>query len=112
MSFRGQSSPRLDALGVTRQPVRRQPGQEVRWRRCVWVMGGVDDRHLNAQSTRCGNYTPLGGMVPLAHDARRISPGGRRHERPTGHGDPGGFIADLMVGRTPEYLGEKIQAPR
>lgn len=59
------------------------------------------------------SYTPLGGMVPLAHMMLgEVSPGG------TGVGLNGllvmailaVFIAGLMVGRTPEYLGKKIQA--
>ena len=68
-----------------------------------------------ARSTRMhDSYTPIGGMVPmLAHEARRGQPG-RRRRRPDGHArstrcsrcsSPG-----LMVGRTPEYLGKKIQA--
>ena len=60
------------------------------------------------------SYTPLGGGVPLTHMMLgEISPGG------VGVGLSGllvmamlsVFIAGLMVGRTPEYLGKKIQAP-
>jgi K+-transporting ATPase ATPase A chain len=60
------------------------------------------------------SYTPLGGGVPLAHMMLgEVSPGG------VGVGLSGllvmailsVFIAGLMVGRTPEYLGKKIQAP-
>ena len=59
------------------------------------------------------SYTPLGGMVPLSHMMLgEVSPGG------VGVGLNGllilvilsVFIAGLMVGRTPEYLGKKIQA--
>lgn len=59
------------------------------------------------------SYTPLGGMVPLTHMLfGEVSPGG------VGVGLNGMlimvilavFIAGLMVGRTPEYLGKKIQA--
>ena len=59
------------------------------------------------------SYTPLGGMVTLANmKLGEISPGG------VGVGLNGllilailsVFIAGLMVGRTPEYLGKKIQA--
>ncbi len=57
------------------------------------------------------SYTPLGGMVSLAHDARRSRAQGTGVGLNgfTGHGDPGGFHRRL-VGRTPEYLGKKIQA--
>jgi K+-transporting ATPase ATPase A chain len=60
------------------------------------------------------SYTPLGGGVPMAHMMLgEVSPGG------VGVGLSGllvmailsVFIAGLMVGRTPEYLGKKIQAP-
>jgi K+-transporting ATPase ATPase A chain len=59
------------------------------------------------------SYTPAGGMVPLVHmKLGEVSPGG------VGVGLNGllilailsVFIAGLMVGRTPEYLGKKIQA--
>jgi potassium-transporting ATPase potassium-binding subunit len=59
------------------------------------------------------SMTPLGGLVPLAHmKLGEVSPGG------VGVGLNGMlvlallsvFIAGLMVGRTPEYLGKKIQA--
>ncbi len=59
------------------------------------------------------SYTPLGGSVPLVNMLLgEVSPGG------AGAGLFGKlilallsvFIAGLMVGRTPEYLGKKIQA--
>ena len=58
------------------------------------------------------SFTPLGGGVPLSHMMLgEVSPGG------VGVGLSGllimailsVFIAGLMVGRTPEYLGKKIQ---
>ncbi|MDQ6698467.1 MAG: potassium-transporting ATPase subunit KdpA, partial [Actinomycetota bacterium] len=58
-------------------------------------------------------FTPIGGAVPLVNIMLgEVSPGG------TGSGLYGMlvfallsvFIAGLMVGRTPEYLGKKIQA--
>jgi len=59
------------------------------------------------------SFTPLGGSVPLVEMMfGEVSPGG------TGSGLYGMlifallsvFIAGLMVGRTPEYLGKKVQA--
>jgi K+-transporting ATPase ATPase A chain len=59
------------------------------------------------------SFTPLGGAVPLVNMMfGEVSPGG------VGAGMYGMliyallavFIAGLMVGRTPEYLGKKIQA--
>ena len=59
------------------------------------------------------SFTPLGGLSPMLHMMfGEVSPGG------VGVGLMGMlhfallavFIAGLMVGRTPEYLGKKIQA--
>ena len=59
------------------------------------------------------SFTPLGGMAPMVHMMfGEVSPGG------VGVGLMGllvnallaVFIAGLMIGRTPEYLGKKIQA--
>jgi potassium-transporting ATPase potassium-binding subunit len=59
------------------------------------------------------SYTPLGGLAPMLHMMLgEVSPGG------VGVGLMGVlvyallavFLAGLMVGRTPEYLGKKIQA--
>ena len=67
--------------------------------------GAVDSSH--------DSFTPLGGAVPLVNMMLgEVSPGG------VGSGLYGMlvfallavFIAGLMVGRTPEYLGKKIQA--
>ncbi len=66
--------------------------------------GAVDSFH--------DSFTPLGGMVPLVNmKLGEITPGG------VGSGMYGMlvfailavFIAGLMAGRTPEYLGKKIQ---
>jgi K+-transporting ATPase ATPase A chain len=67
--------------------------------------GAVDSMH--------DSFTPLGGGVPIVNMMfGEIAPGG------TGSGLYGMlvlavitvFVAGLMVGRTPEYLGKKIQA--
>ncbi len=67
--------------------------------------GSVDSSH--------DSYTPIGGMVPLVLiQLGEITPGG------VGAGLYGMlvfailavFIAGLMVGRTPEYLGKKIES--
>jgi K+-transporting ATPase ATPase A chain len=67
--------------------------------------GSVDSAH--------DSFTPVGGMVPLVNmKLGEVSPGG------TGVGLVGllinailaVFIAGLMVGRTPEFLGKKIQS--
>jgi K+-transporting ATPase ATPase A chain len=67
--------------------------------------GAVDSGH--------DSFTPLGGMIPLVNmKLGEVSPGG------VGVGLVGllinallaVFIAGLMVGRTPEFLGKKVQA--
>jgi K+-transporting ATPase ATPase A chain len=79
------------------------------------TMGGVavTATSAGAQNSAHESYTPLGGSVPLVNMMLgEVSPGG------TGSGLFGKlvlvllsvFIAGLMVGRTPEYLGKKIQA--
>ena len=66
-----------------------------------------------ARSTRCMTHTPLGGMVPLTNILlSEVIFGG------VGAGMYGiliyvilsVFIAGLMVGRTPEYMGKKVEA--
>ncbi|HEY6318976.1 MAG TPA: potassium-transporting ATPase subunit KdpA [Acidimicrobiia bacterium] len=66
-----------------------------------------------AQNSAHESFTPLGGSIPLVNMLLgEVSPGG------DGSGLFGKlilvlvavFIAGLMVGRTPEYLGKKIQA--
>ena len=99
----------------TLQPGGNMEGKEVRF--------GIADSALFATVTTdasCGaingwhdSYTPLGGMVPLVNIMlSEIVFGG------VGAGLYGiliyvvlaVFIAGLMVGRTPEYLGKKIEA--
>lgn len=71
------------------------------------------DASCGAVNSMHDSYTPLGGLVPLANIALgEIIFGG------VGSGLYGMlliavlavFVAGLMVGRTPEYLGKKIQA--
>ncbi|WP_181701550.1 potassium-transporting ATPase subunit KdpA [Chthonobacter albigriseus] len=74
------------------------------------VTTGLSDGAVNAMH---GSFTPLGGMVPMVLiQLGEILPGG------VGSGLYGMlvvailavFVAGLMVGRTPEYLGKKIEA--
>ncbi len=100
---------------TVQQPGGNMEGKEVRF--------GIADSALFATvttDTSCGavnsmhdSYTPLGGLVPLANlMLSEVVFGG------VGAGMYGViifiilsvFIAGLMVGRTPEYLGKKIEA--
>jgi K+-transporting ATPase ATPase A chain len=122
MGFEANGNPRLEAVGASQQTTATQSGgnmegKEVRFgtsASSLWAAsttgtsnGSVDSMH--------DSYTPLGGMMPLSHMMLgEVSPGG------VGVGLSGllimailsVFIAGLMVGRTPEYLGKKIQAPQ
>jgi len=113
-------NPRLTPLGVDQQASVLQPGgnmegKEVRfgiatsaeWATATTVAsnGSVNSMH--------DSYTPLGGLVPLfAIQLGEVIFGG------VGSGLYGMiafvliavFVAGLMVGRTPEYLGKKVEA--
>ncbi|ODW05979.1 potassium-transporting ATPase subunit KdpA [Mycobacterium tuberculosis variant bovis] len=120
MSFEAKGNPRLDALGVTQQTTVDQSGGNLEGKEVRFGVGASGLWAASTTGTSNGSvnsmhdsYTPLGGMVPLAHMMLgEVSPGG------TGVGLNGllvmailaVFIAGLMVGRTPEYLGKKIQA--
>jgi K+-transporting ATPase ATPase A chain len=120
MVFESNGNARLTAVGADQSSSAQQAGgnmegKEVRFGPAasgLWAAstsgtsnGSVDAMH--------DSFTPLGGMVPMAHIMLgEVSPGG------VGVGLNGllimvilsVFIAGLMVGRTPEYLGKKVQA--
>ena len=115
-----KGNPKLDVAGVTQVATANQPG------------GNFEGKETRLGSASCGVYaasttgtstgavdcahdsmTPLGGAMPLVNMMLgEISPGG------VGAGLYGMlifalmavFLAGLMVGRTPEYLGKRIQA--
>jgi K+-transporting ATPase ATPase A chain len=122
MYAEGQGNPRLDAMGVD-QSISTEAagggyleGKETRFgtgASGMWAAftTGTSNGSVNSMHD---SMTPLGGGVPLMHMLLgEVSPGG------VGVGLNGllimvilsVFIAGLMVGRTPEYLGKKIQAP-
>jgi K+-transporting ATPase ATPase A chain len=113
-------NPRLDTGGVTQaissnSPGGNMEGKEVRFGPSasgVWGASTTDTSNGSVNSMH-DSYTPSGGLVTLVNmKLGEISPGG------VGVGLNGllilvilaVFIAGLMVGRTPEYLGKKIQA--
>jgi K+-transporting ATPase ATPase A chain len=113
-------NPELERLGVDQSTTGTQPGgnfegKEVRFgtpASATWCAAttGTSNGSVNSMHD---SYTPLGGLMCLLHmQLGEVSPGG------VGVGLNGilvlallsVFIAGLMVGRTPEYLGKKIQA--
>ncbi|MGQ0744195.1 MAG: potassium-transporting ATPase subunit KdpA [Acidimicrobiales bacterium] len=120
MALEGAGNPRLDALGVTQEVTLDQAGgnlegKEVRFGPAasgLWAASttGTSNGSVNAMHD---SFTPAGGMLAMVHMMLgEISPGG------VGVGLNGMlimvimsvFVAGLMVGRTPEYLGKKVGA--
>ncbi len=110
--FESEGNPRVDAMGAVGSNME---GKEARFGSPVSGIfaasttgtstGAVDSAH--------DSFTPLGGMIPLVNMMLgEVSPGG------VGAGLYGilvfailsVFVAGLMVGRTPEYLGKRIGA--
>jgi K+-transporting ATPase ATPase A chain len=102
-------NPRIDAAAVNME------GKEVRFGAAASALfaASTTGTSTGAVNAAHDSFTPLGGAVPLANMMLgEVSPGG------VGAGLYGilvfallaVFIAGLMVGRTPEYLGKKIQA--
>nr|WP_298718152.1 potassium-transporting ATPase subunit KdpA [uncultured Steroidobacter sp.] len=113
-------NPRLDTLGVDQASSQMHPGgnmegKEVRFgiaSSALWaaVTTAASNGSVNSMHD---SYTPLGGLVPMwLMQLGEVVFGG------AGSGLYGMlmfaivavFIAGLMVGRTPEYLGKKIEA--
>ncbi|MDO8038593.1 potassium-transporting ATPase subunit KdpA [Janthinobacterium sp. SUN137] len=120
MSAEQQANPALQGLGVDQQASSLQSGGNMEGKETRF---GISSSTLFAAVTTaasCGavnsmhdSYMPLGGMVPLLlMQFGEVIFGG------VGTGLYGMlmfailavFIAGLMIGRTPEYLGKKIQA--
>ena len=107
-------NPILSGLGID-PSMGNMEGKEVRFGQALTalyaaVTTGLSDGGVNAMH---GSLTALGGLVPMfLIELGEILPGG------TGSGLYGMvvfcilsvFVAGLMVGRTPEFLGKKIEA--
>jgi K+-transporting ATPase ATPase A chain len=115
-----RGNPAIAALGVDQAPGATQvggnmEGKEVRFgiaNSALWATATTDASNGSVNSMH-DSYTPLGGLVPIVNmQLGEIVFGG------VGSGLYGMllfaivavFVAGLMVGRTPEYLGKKIEA--
>ncbi len=107
-------NPLLTSLGVD-PSMGNMEGKEVRFGTAMSALYAVVTTGLSCGAVNAmhDSFTPLGGLVPLVMiQLGEVLPGG------TGSGLYGMlvfavvavFIAGLMVGRTPEYLGKKIEA--
>ncbi|RYU58967.1 potassium-transporting ATPase subunit KdpA [Methylolobus aquaticus] len=113
-------NPALSALGVDQQAQAAQPGgnmegKELRFgitNSALWAVAttAASNGSVNAMHD---SFTPLGGMIPMwLMQLGEVIYGG------VGSGLYGMivfaivavFVAGLMIGRTPEYLGKKIEA--
>ncbi len=108
-------SPALDAAGFHSQGAGNMVGKESRFGISSSVLYNIASTQTSTGSVNSSmdSYTPLGGMMALSGMMLgEVTPGG------VGSGlytillfaIVTVFIAGLMVGRTPEYLGKKIQA--
>jgi K+-transporting ATPase ATPase A chain len=107
-------NPLLTAIGVDPSPGNME-GKEVRFGTAMSALfaAATTGTSCGAVNAMHDSFMPLGGLVPLFNMLMgSIAPGG------VGAGLYGFlvlaiiavFIAGLMVGRTPEYLGKKIEA--
>lgn len=120
MTFEQQGNPMLTHLGIDQSLTAMQPGGNMEGKETRF---GIADTGLFATITTlasCGavnamhdSFTPLGGLIPLASmQLGEVVFGG------VGSGLYGMlvfailavFVAGLMIGRTPEYLGKKIES--
>src|SRR5271154_3296229 len=113
-------NPQFTAMGINQHATATQSGgnmegKEVRFgivESAMWATA-TTDTSCGAVNSMHDSYTPLGGLVPMVNmQLGEVIFGG------VGSGLYGiivmavlaVFIAGLMVGRTPEYLGKKIEA--
>src|SRR3984957_3990207 len=110
-----QSNPAVAAAGVTHQPTGNMEGKEVRFGDTSSALYNIASTQTSTGSVNSAmdSYTPIGGFAALTGMMLgEIPPGG------VGSGMYtillfaiiAVFIGGLMVGRTPEYLGKKIQS--
>jgi K+-transporting ATPase ATPase A chain len=112
-------NPIVASLGVESSATETQPGGNMEGKETRFGIGGsalfatvTTDASCGAVNSMHDSFTPLGGLVPLFNmQTDEVIFGGVG----TGlygmllYAIVGVFIAGLMVGRTPEYIGKKIQ---
>jgi potassium-transporting ATPase potassium-binding subunit len=109
------ANPAVAAAGMTRQPTGNMMGKEVRFGDTSSALYATASTQTSTGSVDSAedSYTPMGGFAVLTGMMLgEVSPGG------VGSGlytillfaIVTVFIGGLMVGRTPEYLGKKIQS--
>lgn len=120
MSFEQQGNPQFAALGVDQAASALQAGGNMEGKETRFGIAASGLFATITTAASCGavnamhdSFTPLGGLVPMVlMQLGEVVFGG------TGSGLYGMlmyailavFVAGLMIGRTPEYLGKKIEA--
>jgi K+-transporting ATPase ATPase A chain len=120
VGFESHGNPQINRAGVTQAVTTSQPGGNMEGKdvrigpaACGTWAGATTGSSNGSVNCFHDSFTPLGGISPLINLLLgEVSPGG------LGTGLTGllvlailtVFIAGLMVGRTPEFLGKKIQA--
>jgi len=110
-----QANPAVAAAGLTQQPTGNMTGKEVRFGDTSSAFYNITATQTSTGAVDSANdsYNPMGGFATMTGmQLGEISPGG------VGTGLYGillfaiitVFLGGLMVGRTPEFLGKKIQA--
>jgi K+-transporting ATPase ATPase A chain len=110
-----QANPAVAAAGVTHQPTGNMEGKEVRFGDTSSALYATASTQTSTGSVDSAedSYTPMGGFAVLTGMMLgEVSPGG------VGSGlytillfaIVTVFLGGLMIGRTPEYLGKKIQS--
>jgi K+-transporting ATPase ATPase A chain len=110
-----QANPAVQAAGLTHQPTGNTEGKEVRFGVPSAALFGVSSTQTSTGSADASydSFTPIGGGALLTGMMiGEVTPGGVGSGMYTIliYAIIAVFLGGLMVGRTPEYLGKKIQA--
>ncbi len=110
-----QPNPAVAAAGLTHQPTGNMEGKEVRFGSLNSALFGVASTQTSTGSADSAydSFNPMGGFGLLTGMMLgEVTPGGAGSGLYTILLDAivAVFIGGLMIGRTPEYLGKKIQA--
>jgi K+-transporting ATPase ATPase A chain len=110
-----QANPAVQAAGLIHQPTGNTTGKEVRFGVPSSALFGVSSTQTSTGSADSAydSFTPIGGGALLTGMMiGEVTPGGVGSGMYTIliYAVIAVFIGGLMVGRTPEYLGKKIQA--
>ncbi|HMD46303.1 MAG TPA: potassium-transporting ATPase subunit KdpA [Acidimicrobiales bacterium] len=110
-----QPNPAVAAAGIVHQPGGNMVGKEVRFSDTTTALFGVSSTSTSTGSADASydSFTPIGGFgLMTGMMLGEVTPGGVGSGLYTVliYAVIAVFIGGLMIGRTPEYLGKKIQA--